>query len=52
MSVIKTFPLKYIETDLNEIGNFARDIGLTKEQFIKEAVNEKMVRIVKESKGE
>ena len=42
MSVIKTFPLKYIESDLNEIGNFADELGITKEKFMKEAINEKM----------
>ena len=39
-------------TDLEKVEVFAIDIGLTKEQFIKDAVNEKMCRIVEERKGE
>lgn len=42
------FPLKYIEEDLNEIGNFADELGMTKEKFMKEAINEKIGRMKNE----
>ncbi len=49
---IMTFPLKYVESDLKKIGTFAKNTGMTKEQFIKSAVDEKMERIVKERDDE
>ena len=38
---IKTFPLKFIDTDLETIGNYAKACNMTKEQYIMTAIEVK-----------
>lgn len=39
---IKTFPLKFVESDLNKISEKAKELGMPTYQFIMEAIKEKM----------
>ena len=39
---IKTFPLKFVEEELNKISNTARKKSMSTYQFIMEAIKEKM----------
>ena len=41
---IKKFPIIFGKSHLQEIGELAESIGLNKTEFIKEAIDEKMIR--------
>ena len=40
--MIKTFPLHFTEEQLQEIGNKAEELGISKNEFILEAIKEKL----------
>lgn len=42
---IKTFPINYIDFELEKVGKYARHVKETKEEFIKKSVEERMKRI-------
>ncbi|HDK7314606.1 TPA: hypothetical protein PTV97_003767 [Clostridium botulinum] len=48
MQKIKTFPLRFIDTYLEEIGKCALYKGMSKEEFMRIAINEKVVEVKKE----
>ena len=39
---IKTFPLKFVEQELKEISDKAKEMNMSTNQFILEAIKEKM----------
>lgn len=48
MQKIKTFPLRFIDDYLEEIGKCALYKGMSKEEFMRIAINEKVVEVKKE----
>ncbi|HBJ1686157.1 hypothetical protein [Clostridium botulinum] len=48
MQKIKTFPLRFIDNYLEEIGKCAEYKGISKEEFMRIAINEKVVEVKKE----
>lgn len=46
---IKTFPLKYVEQDLERIGKAADKVKESKDEFIKKAVEERIKTVEEES---
>lgn len=50
MQKIKTFPLRFIDDYLEEIGKCALYKGMSKEEFMRIAINEKVVEVKKELK--